>query len=103
MPDGPSHQSRVVPNAGYVVGSLRRIVADPDGGSVWTIAVEETRDIGNHPNFAKDRAGAALDVYVGPGLKKAFHEGDRIQARVVYRGDERGGRFALVDDDVKKR
>jgi hypothetical protein len=40
-----------------------------------------------------------IDIFVPslpPGLEVAV--GDVIRARVSFRGDERGGRFVLVDD-----
>ena len=93
----------VVPNAGKVIGRLLRITPEPTGhGSVWEIAVEDSRDVDDLPNFTKSHVGGAISVYVHPQLKHDLSETDRLEARVAFRGDERGGRFVLVDDDLRK-
>ena len=91
-----------VPNAAIVRGRIRRIAADPAGGTVWELAVETARDVPGMPNFAQAHVGQDLSVYVHPELSHDLAEGDRVQARVTFRGDERGGRFALAADDVRK-
>jgi hypothetical protein len=93
----------VVPNAGYVQGKLVAVEPDPAGtGSVWQIAVHEARDVPGLPNFAASSIGKTIAVYIHPELKADVDVGATLQARVTYRGDERGGRFALIEDDVRR-
>ena len=93
----------VVPNASRVRGKLVRITPEPGGrGSVWEIAVHEAGDIEGMPNFARDQVGQTIQVYVHPQLQHDLAQADQCEARVAFRGDERGGRFVLVEDDVRK-
>jgi len=93
--------AQVVPNASRVEGKLLAIEPEPDGvGSIWKIAVERAYDVEGLPNFAQSYAGSTIEVYVRPRLKSGLRAGERLRARVTYRGDERGGRFALAADDV---
>jgi hypothetical protein len=93
----------VVPNASRVRGQLVRIAPDRGGrGSFWKVAVRETHDIPGMPNFAAAHVGKTINIYVHPELKSALKKGDDLEARVAYRGDERGGLFALVEDDVRR-
>jgi hypothetical protein len=92
-----------VPNASRVRGQLLRISSDTGGrGSFWEIAVHEASDVPGMPNFAAAHIGKTITVYVHPELKHGFKQGDAVEAQVAYRGDERGGQFALVEDDVQK-
>jgi hypothetical protein len=101
---GPlKRQTPVVPNASRVRGRLVHIRPDPGGdGSIWELAVAEALDIDDLPNFVAKATGQTISVYVPAGLRAALHEADLIEARVAYRGDQRGGRFALVEDDVRR-
>lgn len=102
----PGHQPAgvpVVPNASQVRGRLIRIKPEPgERGSVWEIAVEEARDVEGFPNFAQAHVGQIIQVYVHPSIQHELAETDRMEARLAFRGDERGGRFVLIDDDVRK-
>jgi len=91
----------VVPNASQVCGTLVRVSSDGNG-SLWKIAVDETRDVDGMPNFAKAYVGDTIQVYVHPHLRADVTERGRVQARVAFRGDERGGQFVLVEDDVHR-
>lgn len=93
----------MVPNASRVRGRLIGIEPEPDGnGANWEIALDEAQDVDGLPNFARAYTGQVIQVYVHPELQTDVSEKDRLEARVSYRGDERGGRFALVEDDVRK-
>ena len=46
--------------------------------------------------------GKTIQVYVHPRLQSALAEKDILEARVAFRGDERGGRFVLTEDQVRK-
>ena len=68
-------------------------------GADWELEVTAVEDVPGARNFARDRAGSVLDLFVPsqpPGLNVVV--GDIIRARVAFQGDERGGRFVLVDD-----
>jgi hypothetical protein len=93
----------VVPNASRVRGQLLHIGPDRGGrGSLWEVKVKEARDVPGMPNFAVAHVGKAINIYVHPELKSPLKAGDTLEARVAYRGDERGGEFAIVDDDVRR-
>jgi len=93
----------VIPNASRVRGRVLRVSAEPGGhGSVWDIAVETAHDIEGFPNFVKDHVGKTIQVYVHPRLQSALAEKDILEARVAFREDERGGRFVLTEDQVRK-
>lgn len=103
MSDKPRRRAPVVPNACYVQGELVAVDRDPAGaGSVWRIAVREARDVPGLPNFAASWIGKTIAVYIHPELETNLKVGATVQARVAYRGDERGGRFALVEDDFRR-
>ncbi len=93
----------VVPNASTVYGRIVGVKPEPDGyGSVWDISVKEAHDVGDLPNFAQDQVGNTIQVYIHPHLDLNLKEADEVKARVAFRGDERGGRFVLIEDDARK-
>lgn len=93
----------VVPNASRVRGRLVRIKREPGArGSVWEITVDEARDVEGLPNFAQAHVGKIIQVYVHQELHHDLAERDSLEARIAFRGDERGGRFVLIEDDVRK-
>lgn len=93
----------VVPNASQVRGMVKHIVPDGNGrGSIWEIAVDETCDVDGLPNFAQAYVGTTIHTYVHPKLHPPIAENDKVQARVAFCGDERGGRFVLIDDDIQR-
>ena len=95
--------AQVVPNASRVRGRLVQVQPEPDGyGSVWEVAVDESLDIDGLPNFTRAHVGKTIPVYVHPELEHELTEKDKMEARVTFRGDERGGRFVLTEDDVRK-
>ncbi len=103
MPEFQRSGVPVVPNASLVRGRVERIAPEPGGrGSVWDIAVEKSDDVDGMPNFTRAHVGQTIQVYVHPQLSHTVAQEDSIAARVAYRGDERGGRFVLVDDHVQK-
>lgn len=102
MPEFGSSAVPVVPNESRVRGRLVRIIAEPGGGgSVWEIAVGQAHDIGGLPNFAKAYIGQTIQVYVHHQLQHRVAEGGVLEARIAFRGDERAGRFILIEDDVR--
>jgi hypothetical protein len=92
----------VIPNAALVRGKLISVKVRPDGGSDFDIIVDKAFDVSGYPNFARSYIGQTIWVSVQPGLQHALQESDSIEARVAYRGDERGGRFTLVEDYLRK-
>jgi hypothetical protein len=93
----------VVPNASVVEGKLLKIIPEPDGnGEVWDVAVERAAAAPPLPNFAQPYEGKTVQVYVHPDFKHSLQANDPVEARVAYRGDERGGRFVLQDDAARK-
>ena len=65
----------------------------------WTLKAEFTTAQAVVPG-----QGQTIRVSVQPAvqLQDALQENDSIEARVAYRGDEHGGRFSLVQDQVRK-
>ncbi len=103
MPEFQRSGVPVVPNASLVRGRLERIEPEPGGsGSVWEIGVDGSDDVEGMPNFTRTRVGQKIQVYVHPQFPRTLKAKDTVEARVAYRGDERGGRFVLVDDQVRK-
>ena len=93
----------VVPNESTVRGRIVRVSPGPGGqGSVWKVAVKEAKSVGGLPNFARDRVGETINVHTNPQADLNLTEADEVEARVAFRGDERGGRFVLVGDDARK-
>ncbi len=93
----------VIPNASRVRGRILRIRPAPSGkGSIWEVSVDDAQSIGTSPNFVQPYIAKTIPVYVHPELGGDFAEMEAIEARVAFRGDEHGGRFVLVEDDVRK-
>lgn len=93
----------VIPNASKVRGRLIRIKPELGGrGSVWDIEVADAHDVEGLPNFAQAYVGKAIKVYVNTQLQHDLAESDELEARIAFMGDERGGRFVLIEDDVRK-
>jgi hypothetical protein len=100
---GPTARVPTAPNESWVHGRVLEIHPDPTSfrgeGADWKLEVAAVEDVPGARNFARGRAGSAIDLFVPslpPGLNVAV--GDVIRARVSFQGDERGGRFVLVDD-----
>jgi hypothetical protein len=92
----------VMPNAGSVQGRLLDIQPAPGGGgSLWQVAVSAVHDVPGYPNFARDRVGQTLSVFVPRGLGHGLQKDDTVEALVSFRGDERGGLFVLRDEPRK--
>jgi hypothetical protein len=91
------------PNESWVSGRVLDIRPDPTSfrgeGADWKLEVAAVEDVPGMRNLARGRAGSVIDLFVPslpPGLEVAT--GDVVRARVSFQGDERGGRFVLVDD-----
>jgi hypothetical protein len=93
----------VVPNESLVRGKVMSIKQDAGaGGAEWQVTIKETRPVGNSPDFVQAYIGKTISVFVARGAAGAVAENDMIEAHLAYRGDERGGRFVLVGDGVRK-
>ncbi len=93
----------VAPNASRIAGTVVGVEPEPNGrGSVWRIAVDRAIDVGNLPNFVRAHVGKIIPVHVQPRLKETVAEADTLEAQIAYRGDERGGGFVVVGNDVRK-
>lgn len=104
MTQSRSHAVPVVPNASQIRGQLRQIRPEPDGrGAVWTIRVDAAHDVEGMPNFARAYVGQPIEVYVHPELRPMLTEQNSLEARVAFRGDERGGRFVLLNAELHPR
>ncbi len=105
MPGKPAglNPVSVRPNSCRIRGRVLRIRPESDGpGAVWTVALNEAQDVPGSPNFATKHLGDAISLYVHPELAGSAAEGDLVSATISYRGDERGGRFAVVEDGVRR-
>ena len=92
----------VAPNESKIRGKIVKIDPGPEGlGSIWTIEVSETEDIDNLPNFARRHVGKLIPVLIHPEMKKEIKESDLIEAHITFQGDESGGEFFLIDDNVR--
>jgi hypothetical protein len=93
----------MAPNESWVHGRVLDIRPDPTSfrgeGADWKLQVLAVEDLPAARNFVRGHVGSVIDLFVPslpPGL--GFAVGDVIRARVSFQGDERGGRFVLVDD-----
>jgi hypothetical protein len=93
----------VMPNAGRIRGEIVRIQPEADGfGSTWVVSVRDVKDVPGVANFARSYLGGTFALYVHPGLQDRAAVHETITATVAFRGDERGGRFVVLDDDLQK-
>lgn len=91
------------PNESIVCGKLVEIRTGPDGvGSIWTVHVDEARDVGELPNFSRPHVGKSIVIYVHPEMRKEFEAGDTVEVNVSFQGDEHGGAFFLMGEKVRK-
>ena len=91
------------PNACLERGRLESVKPGPEGqGHVWELLVEETEDENDLPNFARSRRGEVVSVLVPPGEGARLKKGDRVEARLSFEGDERGGTFFLKEGGTRK-
>jgi len=96
MPRFAASRVSAVPNAARVQGRVQRVQAEPEGGAVWQLAVAGADDVSGYPNFVRDQVGQTIAVFVPSGTAPAVKAGDSVEAEVTFRGDEHGGRFAVV-------
>ncbi len=88
-----------MPNASQVRGRLVQIITDPVSESpVWVISVEEAADVEGLPNFVQPYVGSQIHVLTPSSLERRPAPGDQITVRIAFHGDERGGRFVLVEE-----
>ena len=91
-----------IPNVSQVRGKLMRVDSEMDGSFRWEIQVEEARDVNGLSNFVRAYIGSPIQVFIHPQFQSTFVVGDVLEARIAFRGDERGGRFFLLDDAVHR-
>lgn len=104
MLGSPSTPARapVMPNAGRIRGEIVRILPEADGfGSTWKVSVQDVQDVAGFANFARNYLGRTLELFVHPGLENQAAVHDNIAAKIAFRGDEHGGRFVVLDDDLR--
>jgi hypothetical protein len=104
MPGYPSlARAPVMPNAGRIRAQVLRIQPEADGfGSTWEVSVQDVKDVPGFANFARSYLDSTLALYVHSGLQGRAAVHDTIAAEIAFRGDERGGRFVVLDDDLQK-
>jgi len=91
------------PNECVVRGPVKSNRPSPEGaGRLWEMTVEETDDVEGRRNFARARVGEEISVLVPPGEAKGVKKGDRVEARLSYEGDERGGTFILKEGGARR-
>jgi len=90
-----------VPNASKVRGKLLKAERDPDGGWLWHVAMDDSQDVPGLPNFTRSYIGRVIDIYSRLSPSVIPHDGSRVEAKVSYRGDERGGLFLLSGDELR--
>jgi hypothetical protein len=101
-PAGPPDRVRAAPNASRIRGRITRVRPAPGGaGQVWDVDVHEAGDVTALANLAAPRIGKSVEVYVHPDFKEPFAAGDRVEATVVFEGDERGGAFFVRGDEAR--
>jgi hypothetical protein len=92
-----------MPNAGRIRGEILHVLPEADRfGAVWQVAIRDVQDVPGFTNFARSYLGNTISLFVHPGLQDRATAHDRIAAKVAFRGDERGGRFVVLDDDLQK-
>jgi hypothetical protein len=93
----------VVPNASLVRGRLLSVKPWPGGpGTEWAIVVDGAQDVAGLPNFVRDYVGKTINVRVRSEIKPPVPEHHSLEARIAYRGDERGGLFTLVGNEARE-
>jgi hypothetical protein len=94
---------RAAPNESRIRGRIINVAPGPEGvGQVWKVKVEGAEDVGPVANFGRGRVGEVISVLVHPYLKKRFSKSDLIEARVSFQGDEAGGDFFLMGEDIRR-
>ncbi len=104
MDESKSYGVPAAPNESVVRGRVLRVQPAPGGtGTVWDVELEEAECVGDLANLAQSRVGECISIYVHPDLKVEIKEGDLIEARIFFEGDERGGVFFLKGQDVHRQ
>ena len=99
-----SYSVSAAPNESLVRGKVLRVRPAPGGaGIVWEVEIQEAENVGNLANLARSRVGECIPIYVHPDLKVEIREGNVIEARVFFEGDERGGVFFLKGEDIRRK
>ena len=103
MKDYEPDAVRAAPNESKIRGRLIKVAPGPEGvGQVWRVQVDESEDLGKTADFARGLPGKEISVLVHPYLKKKYSESDLIEARISFQGDERGGAYFLMGEDVRR-
>lgn len=104
MDESGAYNVSAAPNESVIRGRVLRVQPAPGGtGTVWDVELEEAEYVGDLANLARSRVGECISIYVHPDLKVKIKEGDLIEARIFYEGDERGGVFFLKGEDVHRQ
>ncbi|MCI0486054.1 MAG: hypothetical protein L0229_05590 [Blastocatellia bacterium] len=97
-----SHSIKAAPNQSLVRGEVVAIRPEPDGyGLTIDLAIMESENVDDLPNFTRDAIGQTLSCFLSDS-DVTLRPGDRIEAKVTYRGGPGGGRYNLLPDDIKK-
>ena len=101
--DSSPFEVPAAPNGSAIRGKVLGIKETSEGGQVWEVLLEESKDLGSLPNFTKSRIGETISVYLAPETGVMVRESDDIEAHVSFHGDEHGGAFYIADGSVRKR
>lgn len=88
------------PNQSRLRGRLTSVSPGPEASQVWQVQAETSEAVGGLADFVAARIGGPIEVIVPPG-GPSFAPPARIEARVSFQGDERGGAFFLLDQDAR--
>jgi hypothetical protein len=98
-----SFNVQAAPNESKIQGKIVKINKDTESMSqVWDVKIEKSVDVKGMPNFTKSRLGNSVKIYLPLDIKGKFKKGDLIEASVTFQGDEAGGVFFAVDDEIQK-
>jgi hypothetical protein len=100
MAEPQQSQVPVAPNASDVSGTVVAVEPEPGGWGTVVVAIDEASDVGAFPNFVRPHIGQTIRVAVPPRAARDVPETGPIQARIAFRGDERGGRFVVIAPDA---
>ena len=97
-----SHIVGAAPNQSLVRGQVVATRPEPDGlGQTVELSVVESLNVDDLPNFTKTIVGRTVSFFLSAGDMR-FRTGDRIEAKAIYRGGPKGGRYSLLPDDLRK-
>lgn len=98
----------VVPNEGIIEGKvvgycvISSVVLNIKPDSTFyrlAILVTASKSTVGKPNFARDKSGGIIEVYSREKLSGNFFN-QNINARIMYRGDEKGGLYWIKNINI---